>query len=74
MVVEGLCTGLTLDKHLNDNNSDQRPRRSNESNRKPLSKGIENPTVLGVGNTEALHGRQKNITGRSCRSLGNSAA
>ena len=57
-VVEGSRTGLTLDKHLNDNNSDRRPRRSTESNRKSLSKGIESPTVIDVGNTEALRGRQ----------------
>ena len=73
-MVEGSRTGLTLDKHLNDNNSDRRPRRSTESNRKPLSKGIESPTVLDVGNTEALRGRHKNVTGRSCRSFGNPAA
>ena len=70
-VVEGSHTGLTLDKHLNDNNSDGRPRRLTESNQKPLSKGIESPTVLDVGNTKTLRRRQKNITGRSCRSLGN---
>ena len=47
-VVEGSRTGLTLDrhfdKHFNDNNSDRRPRCLTESNRKPLSKGIESPT------------------------------
>ena len=73
-VVEGSRTGLTLDKHLDDNNSDRRPRRLTEPNRKPLSKGIESPTVLDVGNTEALRGRHKNVTGRSCRSFGNPAA
>ncbi len=73
-VVEGSRTGLTLDKHLNDNNSDRRPRRSTESNRKLLSKGIESPTVLDVGKTKALRGRHKNVTGRSCRSFENPAA
>lgn len=41
-VVEGSCTGLILDKHLKDNNSDRRPRRSIESSRKPLSKRHRN--------------------------------
>ena len=68
VVVEGSRTGLTLDQHLNDNNSDRRPCRSTESNRKPLSKGIESPTVLDVGNTKALRGRHKNVTGRTYRS------
>ena len=72
-VVEGSRTGLTLDKHLNDKNSDRRPRRFTESNRKALKKGIESPTVLDVGNTEALRGGRENVTGRSCRSFGNPA-
>ena len=67
-MVEGSRTGLTLDQHLNDNNSDRRPCRSTESNRKPLSKGIESPTVLNVGKTEALRGRHKNVTGITYRS------
>ena len=73
-VVEGSRTGLRLDKHLNKNNSDRSPCRSTESNWKPLSKGIESPTVPDVGNTEALRGRHKNVTGRSYRSFGNPAA
>ena len=74
-VVEGSRTCLTLDKHLNDNSSDRRPRCSTESNRKTLSKGIESSTVLDVGNTEALRGRHKNLIGRSFRrSFGNPAA
>ena len=72
-VVEGSRTGFRLDKHLNDNNSDQSPCRSTELNRKPLSKGIKSPTVLNVGNKEALCGRHKNVTGRLYRSFGNPA-
>ena len=61
-MVKGSCTGLTLDKHLNNNNSNRRSCRSIKSNWKPLSKGIENSIVLNVGNTEAFCGRHKNIT------------
>ena len=68
VVVEESRTGFTLDQHLNDNNSDQRPYRSTKSNRKPLSKGIESPTVLNVGSTEALCGRHKNVTGITYKS------
>ncbi len=31
----------------------------------PCPKGIESPTILDVGNTEALRGRHQNVTGRS---------
>ena len=72
-VVDGSRTGLTLDKQLNDKKSDRRPCRSTKSNRKPLKKGIESPTVLDVGNTEALRGRRENVTGRSYRSFRNPA-
>lgn len=61
VVGEGSRTGLILDKHPNDNNSDRSSCRSTESDRKALSKVIESPTVLGVGNTEALRGRHKNV-------------
>lgn len=52
-MVERSGTYLTLDKYLNDNNSNLRSRRSTESNGKRLSKGIKSLTVLNVGNTEA---------------------
>ena len=60
-VVEGSCTGLTFDKHLNNNNSDRRPCRSTKLNRKPLSKGIKSPTILNVGKTETLPGVTRKI-------------
>ena len=67
MVVEESHTGLTLDQHLNNNNSNQKPYRSTKSNWKPLSKNIESPIVFKVGNTKDFGKRHNNVTGITYR-------
>lgn len=49
MVVEGLYISLTLNQHLNNNNSNKRTCCLTKLNWKPLSKNIKSLTILNIG-------------------------
>ncbi len=55
---------FTLDKHLNNNKSNQKSCLLAELNQKLLSKRIENSTSLDLRNTKGIHRKQKIVNGR----------